>query len=112
MTISSSCPTALKKYPPQVYALWTLAKNLQGIGAAQDAARMTRVVSFYEKLPRGPAETPKPRGLMERYQARYFGDNPSSARKCYPLGSMVSSIADMYSYLAHYIGGRPHGLQL
>ncbi|KAL8709972.1 MAG: hypothetical protein Q9220_005423 [cf. Caloplaca sp. 1 TL-2023] len=54
---------------------------LQGIGAAQDAARMERVVSFYEKLPRGSAPEHKPKGLIERYQARYFGKNPSAARK-------------------------------
>ena len=41
---------------------------------------MERVVSFYEKLPRGPAPAPKPSGLLERYQARYFGKNPSGAR--------------------------------
>lgn len=53
----------------------------QGIGAAQDAARMQRVVSFYEALPRGPAPEVKPRGLFNRYQARYFGKNPSPARE-------------------------------
>ena len=53
----------------------------QAIGGAQDAARMKRVVSFYEKLPRGPAPDVKPKGLFERYQARYFGKNPSAARE-------------------------------
>jgi len=41
---------------------------------------MQRVVSFYEKLPRGPAPEVKAKGLMGRYQARYFGKNPSAAR--------------------------------
>ncbi|CAJ2656786.1 unnamed protein product [Trifolium pratense] len=49
-----------------------------GIGAAQDAARMARIVSFYEKLPRGPAQEVKPKGIFSRYQARYFGKNPSA----------------------------------
>lgn len=49
-----------------------------GIGAAQDAARMARIVSFYEKLPRGPAQEVKPKGIFGRYQARYFGKNPSA----------------------------------
>lgn len=53
----------------------------QGIGAAKDAARMQRIVAFYEKLPRGKAPEAKPRGLLERYQARYFGKNPSGMRK-------------------------------
>lgn len=42
---------------------------------------MERVVSFYEKLPRGPAPEIKPTGLLGRYQARYFGKNPSAMRE-------------------------------
>jgi F-type H+-transporting ATPase subunit f len=42
---------------------------------------MERVVDFYARLPRGPAPEPKPSGLLERYQARYFGKNPSAMRK-------------------------------
>ncbi|TAQ88801.1 hypothetical protein B7494_g2897 [Chlorociboria aeruginascens] len=49
-----------------------------GIGAAQDAARMSRVVSFYEKLPRGPAPETKATGLLGRYHAKYFGKNQSA----------------------------------
>lgn len=55
---------------------------IQALGAAQDAARMERVVGFYAGLPRGPAPTPKPSGFLERYQARYFnGKNASGMRK-------------------------------
>lgn len=53
---------------------------MQGIGGAQDAARMQRVVNFYEKLPRGAAPEVKPSGLLGRYQARYFGKKPSAMR--------------------------------
>lgn len=54
----------------------------KAIGAAQDAARMERVVSFYAKLPRGAAPEIKPQGLIGRYQARYFsGKNASGMRK-------------------------------
>ncbi|KAJ5489492.1 hypothetical protein N7539_004382 [Penicillium diatomitis] len=52
----------------------------KAIGAAQDAARMERVVSFYAGLPRGPAPQTKATGLLGRYQARYFNKN-SAARK-------------------------------
>jgi hypothetical protein len=45
---------------------------------------MQRVVSFYEKLPRGAAPAVKPKGLLGRYQARYFGKNPSGARTFCP----------------------------
>jgi hypothetical protein len=42
---------------------------------------MQRVVSFYERLPRGPAPEHKPSGLLQRYQHRYFnGKNPSAMR--------------------------------
>ncbi|KAK4544365.1 hypothetical protein LTR36_004256 [Oleoguttula mirabilis] len=51
------------------------------IGGAADAARMQRVVGFYEKLPRGPAPQPKASGLLQRYQLRYMsGRNPSVMR--------------------------------
>jgi len=36
---------------------------------------MQRVVSFYEKLPRGSATEIKPKGLIGRYQAKHFGKN-------------------------------------
>jgi F-type H+-transporting ATPase subunit f len=41
---------------------------------------MQRVVSFYEKLPRGAAPEIKGKGLLGRYQAKYFGKNPSATR--------------------------------
>lgn len=42
---------------------------------------MDRVVNFYARLPRGAAPEVKPTGIIGRYQARYFGKNPSAARK-------------------------------
>lgn len=42
---------------------------------------MQRVVSFYAKLPRGPAPKFQPKGLLQRYANRYFyGENASKAR--------------------------------
>ncbi|KAL5086315.1 hypothetical protein Trisim1_009189 [Trichoderma cf. simile WF8] len=52
----------------------------KAIGAAPDALRMQRVVSFYEKLPRGAAPEIKGKGLLGRYQAKYFGKNASATR--------------------------------
>ena len=61
---------------------------VKAIGGAQDAVRMQRVVSFYEKLPRGPAPARQPKGLLERYQHRYMGENPSAMRKSsYNIGA-------------------------
>ncbi|KAF9762585.1 hypothetical protein IL306_003377 [Fusarium sp. DS 682] len=52
----------------------------KAIGAAPDAIRMQRVVSFYEKLPRGAAPEVKAKGLLGRYQAKHFGKNPTGKR--------------------------------
>ncbi|PGH02966.1 hypothetical protein AJ79_07503 [Helicocarpus griseus UAMH5409] len=60
-----------------------------GIGAAQDAARMERIVGFYEKLPRGAAPEVKPTGLIGRYQARYFGKNPSAMPILHVIGGIM-----------------------
>ncbi|KAI4108178.1 MAG: hypothetical protein L6R37_001218 [Teloschistes peruensis] len=68
-----------------------------GIGAAKDAARVTRIAGFYEKLPRGRRPDEKPRGLFERYQARYFGKNPSAA----PIAHIIGFIM-ILGYSEHY----------
>ena len=41
---------------------------------------MQRVVSFYEKLPRGAAPEVKAKGFLGRYQAKHFGKNPTGKR--------------------------------
>lgn len=47
---------------------------------------MERVVNFYARLPRGSAPAPKPTGLLERYQVRYFsGKKASPMRKHYDI---------------------------
>ncbi|EFX03869.1 mitochondrial f1f0 ATP synthase subunit f [Grosmannia clavigera kw1407] len=50
----------------------------KAIGSAPDAVRMQRVVSFYEKLPRGPAPEVKAKGILGRYQAKHFGKNATA----------------------------------
>ncbi|CAK9436490.1 uncharacterized protein LODBEIA_P10480 [Lodderomyces beijingensis] len=58
--------------PPKIAS----AKNL---GSAPNAKRMTEVVSFYKKLPQGPAPAAKKSSNpLARYRAAYFdGDNAS-----------------------------------
>ncbi|KAI9679282.1 MAG: hypothetical protein M1817_005302 [Caeruleum heppii] len=75
-----------------------------GIGEAQDAARMQRVVSFYEKLPRGPAPEVKPSGLLGRYQARYFGKKPSAMPIVHLIGGflLLGYVQDYYFHLRHH----------
>ncbi|KAF2083914.1 mitochondrial F1F0 ATP synthase-like protein subunit F [Saccharata proteae CBS 121410] len=74
------------------------------IGGAKDASRMQRVVSFYEKLPRGPAPKPQPKGLMERYQAKYFGDEPSAM----PLVHFIAFIMTIGYAQNYYFHLRHH----
>ncbi|EPE36782.1 hypothetical protein GLAREA_08945 [Glarea lozoyensis ATCC 20868] len=75
-----------------------------GLGAAQDAARMSRVVSFYEKLPRGSAPEVKPKGLMGRYQAKYFGKNASPAPIIHIIAFMmaIGYAQNYYFHLRHH----------
>ncbi|KAF2739044.1 hypothetical protein EJ04DRAFT_427671 [Polyplosphaeria fusca] len=67
------------------------------IGASPNAVRMHKVVSFYEKLPRGPAPEVKPKGLLQRYQARYMGRKPSGA----PLVHAIVVLA-LFGYAQNY----------
>jgi hypothetical protein len=75
----------------------TIINKYQGLGAAQDAARMQRVVSFYEKLPRGSAPDVKPKGLLGRYQAKHFGKNPSGTRMLLNFVTSISPDANIGS---------------
>lgn len=70
---------------------------------------MQRVVSFYEKLPRGPAPEIKATGLLGRYQARYFGKNPSAARmsptiRALNVPKMSFELTAPFTAIAHLIG--------
>ncbi len=56
--------------------------GIKAIGAAPDAVRMQRVVSFYEKLPRGAPLKAAPKGFLARYQAKHFGETPTVQRTC------------------------------
>ncbi|THC99523.1 hypothetical protein EYZ11_000983 [Aspergillus tanneri] len=79
------------------------------IGAAKDAARMDRVVNFYAKLPRGNAPEVKPTGLIGRYQARYFGKNPSAAPLAHAIGGILilGYSMEYYFHLRHH-KNHPH----
>ncbi|KFX93785.1 hypothetical protein V495_03724 [Pseudogymnoascus sp. VKM F-4514 (FW-929)] len=75
-----------------------------GLGAAQDAARMQRVVSFYEKLPRGAAPEVKAKGIWGRYQAKYFGKNPSGAPIVHVIVAVIAIgyAQNYYFHLRHH----------
>lgn len=68
---------------------------------------MQKVVGFYDKLPRGPAPDPKGKGLLGRYQARYFGKNPSPMRE-WTLNEhheVIKMLMLESAALVHVIGG-------
>ncbi|EAW18276.1 F1F0 ATP synthase subunit f [Aspergillus fischeri NRRL 181] len=81
----------------------------KAIGAAKDAARMERVVNFYARLPRGSAPEVKPTGLIGRYQARYFGKNPSAAPLAHAIGGilLIGYSMEYYFHLRHH-KNHPH----
>ncbi|KAF1816824.1 hypothetical protein P152DRAFT_453446 [Eremomyces bilateralis CBS 781.70] len=78
------------------------------IGAAQDAARMTRVVSFYEKLPRGPApELAKKNPFtspMQWYSQKHFGKNSSGWPLIHAIAalSLLGYAQNYYFHLRHH----------
>ncbi|KAF2265777.1 hypothetical protein CC78DRAFT_532153 [Lojkania enalia] len=74
------------------------------IGSSPNAVRMQKVVSFYEKLPRGPAPAPQPKGLMQRYQNRYFGNKPSAMPLIHAIGALIllGYAQNYYFHLRHH----------
>ncbi|KAJ5987813.1 hypothetical protein N7481_003023 [Penicillium waksmanii] len=73
------------------------------IGAAQDAARMERVVNFYAGLPRGPAPQVKATGLIGRYKARYFDQNSGV-----PIVHAIAGILILGYSMEYYFHLRHH----
>ncbi|KAH9832363.1 ATP synthase subunit f, mitochondrial [Teratosphaeria destructans] len=73
------------------------------IGGAADAARMKRVVDFYEKLPRGQAPPLQPRGLLQRYQQRYMAKG-SGVPLLHLLGGLmlIGYAQNYYFHLRHH----------
>ncbi|KAK4459247.1 mitochondrial F1-F0 ATP synthase subunit F of fungi-domain-containing protein [Cladorrhinum samala] len=76
----------------------------KAIGAAPDAVRMQRVVNFYSKLPRGSPSEVKPTGILGRYQAKYFGKNPSAAPIVHAIAFIVAVgyAQNYYFHLRHH----------
>jgi F-type H+-transporting ATPase subunit f len=62
---------------------------------------MKRVVSFYEKLPRGPAPELKPRGLLGKYEYKHFGGKNASARPIIHAVAIVLAVGYPMTYYFH-----------
>ncbi|KAG9193123.1 hypothetical protein G6011_03158 [Alternaria panax] len=74
------------------------------IGSSPNAVRMQKVVSFYEKLPRGPAPEPEAKGLLGRYQKKYMGKNPSGRPLVHVIGFLIALgyAQNYYFHLRHH----------
>ncbi|KAF7534241.1 ATP synthase f chain, mitochondrial precursor [Neonectria magnoliae] len=76
----------------------------KAIGGAPDAIRMQRVVSFYEKLPRGAAPEVKAKGILGKYQEKHFGKNPSGRPIIHAIVFLVAIgyAQNYYFHLRHH----------
>ncbi|MDI1486266.1 MAG: ATP synthase f chain, mitochondrial precursor [Ramalina farinacea] len=83
--------------------------NPSQLTTAPNAVSVNRVMKFYEHLPRGPAPKMEPRGLLQRYQARYFGENESVAPFFHVIGFLlvIGYAQDYYFHLRHH-KNNPH----
>ncbi|KAF2273003.1 uncharacterized protein EI97DRAFT_436438 [Westerdykella ornata] len=74
------------------------------IGASPNAVRMQKVVSFYEKLPRGPAPEREAKGLFGRYQKAYFGKNASAKPLVHAIVvlTLLGYAQNYYFHLRHH----------
>lgn len=76
--------------------------NIQNIGGAADAKRMSEVVSFYKKLPTGPAPAPKkPSTPWGKYKAAYFDGNNASGKPLLHLAALVLISGYIWEYQSH-----------
>ncbi|KAF4464040.1 hypothetical protein FALBO_9146 [Fusarium albosuccineum] len=95
--------------PPKGSIGLTEFDQTQAIGAAPDAIRMQRVVSFYEKLPRGAAPEVKAKGIIGRYQAKHFGKNPSVKPIIHAIVFLVTiGYAQNYYFHLPQFGAKPN----
>ncbi|KAK1751977.1 putative mitochondrial f1f0 atp synthase [Echria macrotheca] len=76
----------------------------KAIGANPYAVRLQRVVSFYEKLPKGPAPEVQAKGFWAKYQAKHFGKNPSAKPIIHAIiGLVIIGYAqNYYFHLRHH----------
>jgi len=65
---------------------------------------MARIAKFYERLPKGPAPEIKPSGLLGRYQAKYFGKEPSAA----PIWHVIFALMGLGYGMEYYFHLRHH----
>ncbi|KAF2994492.1 ATP synthase f chain, mitochondrial precursor [Ascochyta clinopodiicola] len=74
------------------------------IGSSPNAVRMQKVVSFYEKLPRGAAPEVQAKGLLGRYQKKYMGKNASGRPLVHIIGALIALgyAQNYYFHLRHH----------
>ncbi|KAJ1916113.1 ATP synthase f chain, mitochondrial precursor [Tieghemiomyces parasiticus] len=90
--------TARDYIPPSLAGARPAAVSAEA--SVSDAAHMERVVGVYQRMPKGPAVTEAPKGLVGRYRAKYVdGENSSIA----PLFHVIAIIG-LFGYTNEYLG--------
>ncbi|EGV60144.1 hypothetical protein CANTEDRAFT_116168 [Yamadazyma tenuis ATCC 10573] len=81
--------------PPKIAS----AKN---IGSNPNAKRMAEVVSFYKKLPTGPAPAPKkPITPLAKYKAAFFDGDNASGKPLVHLAVAIVILGYTWEYQSH-----------
>ncbi|KAL7778349.1 hypothetical protein CFE70_007849 [Pyrenophora teres f. teres 0-1] len=88
--------------PPRL--LLPISTTEPAIGSSPNAVRMQKVVSFYEKLPRGAAPEPEAKGLLGRYAKKHMGKNPSGRPLVHVIGFLIALgyAQNYYFHLRHH----------
>ncbi|KAK6460244.1 ATP synthase f chain mitochondrial precursor [Scheffersomyces coipomensis] len=88
--------------PPKIAS----AKNL---GSNPNAKRMAEVVSFYKKLPTGPAPAAKKAiNPLARYRAAYFDGDNASGKPLVHLAIAVIILGYTWEYQTHLKHHKDH----
>lgn len=74
----------------------------QNIGSNPNAKRMAEVVSFYKKLPTGPAPAAKkPTSPFGKYKAAYFDGENASGKPLVHLAVLIIVLGYTWEYQSH-----------
>lgn len=89
-------------YSPKLATIAYLIILTQNIGSNPNAKRMAEVVSFYKKLPTGPAPAAKkPTSPFGKYKAAYFDGENASGKPLVHLAVLIIVLGYTWEYQSH-----------
>ncbi|CAG8514875.1 9165_t:CDS:2 [Ambispora gerdemannii] len=78
--------------------------SIEHVGTSvADAARINRLVNFYQKVPKGPRPIPEPKSLADRYRAKYIHTNSAM-----PLVHIITAILGIGYFLDYQFHLKHH----